>query len=251
MDVQDGITIISWVKVPESSLDGSSDQQIILNKEFEDRRDGIGYEIAVGDSNKKGYFNFYLPGVAGKFSGYGNAGRGWTVGSNKPIADGQWHMVAVTYNSSTGEIKTYVDGVLQKTYKAPPGTKIGTNNGPIWIGRRGKGPNTASFLKNGSISNVKVFSRALSPDEILLLNQSPNALIGDVLDMPLINDTTDRSGNGYAISTYGNPIFDGLDRGMPIPQQHQQSPVKSPIPLPAIILALITIPIIALRKLAN
>ena len=246
MDTTDAITIVSWARADPSTLggqDGGPDNQIIMNKDEYDSggRTSIGPEIAVGDNhgsvNNSGYFTYYLPGVSEDSTGnLPVAGSGWKTGSTDPIfKDGEWHMVAITYNKTSGRLLTYVDGELQKNVSAQG--SIETNDGSIMVSARGDDSHPSCFLKNGSIGDVKMFNRSLTPEEIQELKNNPDALIGNILDMPLINDSTDRSGNGYNSTEYGDPTYNGGRSYI------TQPAVKSPNPLIAIITAVLIIPI--------
>ena len=54
-----------------------------------------------------------------------------TIGATN-IADGNWHYVATTYDSSTGECNIYVDGIIDKSENGHnPGEKLGNGDTPI------------------------------------------------------------------------------------------------------------------------
>jgi hypothetical protein len=213
-------------------------------------RTSIGPEIAIGDNHRTvdnaGYFTYYLPGISeGSDGNLPVAGSGWKTGSKDPIfKDGEWHMVAITYNKTSGRLLTYVDGVLQKNVSAHG--SIRTNDGSIMIAARGGDSSPGSFLNNGSVGDVKIFSRSLSPEEILALNNSPDALIGDVLDMPLLHNATDRSGNNYTITEYGDPQYNGHRPYVRV----ANAPVRTPIPLFALVLSMLVIPVIVSKSLS-
>jgi hypothetical protein len=79
----------------------------------------------------------------------------------RAINDGQWHHVLAVYDSAIGH-KIYIDGVVDKsdsnilTAVAQSASADNAN-----IGRRADG-NTF----NGLIDDVRIYNRALSPDEI-------------------------------------------------------------------------------------
>ena len=255
MDTYDAITIVSWARADPSTLggaDGGPDNQIILNKDeyVGNYRTSVGYEIAIGDNHgtvdNAGYFTYYLPGISeGSNGNLPEAGSGWKTGSKDPVfKDGEWHMVAVTYDETSCRLLTYVDGVLQKNVSAYG--YMGSNGGSIMIAARGKDSSPYSFLKNGSVGDVKIFSRSLSPEEIQALNNSPDALIGDVLDMPLLYNATDRSGNNYTITEYGDPQYNGHRPYVRV----ANAPVRTPIPLFALVLSILVIPFIVSKSLS-
>jgi opacity protein-like surface antigen len=93
--------------------------------------------------------------------------------SDKPVTDGQWHHVAITYNGR--EEAAYIDGVRQRAMSHWTGI-ISTNNHDLTIGINLVDPNPlynevgASF--DGLMDEPMVFDRALSPAEIKFLFNS-------------------------------------------------------------------------------
>ncbi len=78
------------------------------------------------------------------------------------INDGQWHHVAVTI-SLNDNISFYVDGVL--TSVSPLKVKgAGSNYAWLRVGQAGYTPLGNYF--NGSLDEVQIYNRALSPAEI-------------------------------------------------------------------------------------
>ncbi|MDD7986191.1 LamG domain-containing protein [Lentisphaera marina] len=75
------------------------------------------------------------------------------------VADGQWHMVAGTYDGTTA--KVFVDGKLENS-RARSGA-IRYDYQPIWIGGNSERPGREW---NGWIDEVAIYSRALSDQEI-------------------------------------------------------------------------------------
>jgi hypothetical protein len=81
-----------------------------------------------------------------------------------------WFNVIATSNGSTH--KLYVNGALDEGGSGgSPGPFI-TNTGLLYIGQRG---NNAGYVK-GSIDDVRIYNRALSPQEVSQLYQSPYAM---------------------------------------------------------------------------
>jgi RNA polymerase sigma factor (sigma-70 family) len=93
--------------------------------------------------------------------------------SNRSVADGKWHHVAVTYNGA--EEIFYVDGVSQTRRSSWQGG-VPSNSHDLTIGINLVDPNPklnevgASF--DGLIGEPMMFNRALSPDEINFLFNS-------------------------------------------------------------------------------
>jgi hypothetical protein len=77
----------------------------------------------------------------------------------------QWHHIAVTYDSATGKIQFYIDGILDavKQYDVPRTVTVG----PAWIG--GWNGESRRFL--GSLDDIRIYNRVLSASEIQTLYQ--------------------------------------------------------------------------------
>lgn len=81
--------------------------------------------------------------------------------------DGRWHMVAVTVKRNDPQgIKFYVDGVQQALGRDPTGHPGSVTAGPCYPFRVGSRSSTVSGLFPGSIDEVELFRRALTPAEI-------------------------------------------------------------------------------------
>jgi uncharacterized delta-60 repeat protein len=88
------------------------------------------------------------------------------------IDDGQWHHVVATYDSSTGEKRIYIDGVLDSSVQAyTPGTRLGT--GSTRYGFIGDGSEATYYngsrngvYYGGLLDSVIIYNRALSDTEI-------------------------------------------------------------------------------------
>jgi len=81
---------------------------------------------------------------------------------NIDINDGQWHHIAGVYDGK--KIYLYVDGRLD-IFDYGSG-KIDTNNCPVYIGANAECPNEKW---NGLIDDVRIYHRALTPEEITAL----------------------------------------------------------------------------------
>jgi len=128
------------------------------------------------------------------------------------ITVGKWHMIAITKEtSSINQVKVYLDGELELT-----GNLINAANGIMTLSGFSIGNSSASW--DGQISDVLIYDRALSADEVLELYQGAD-VAGAILDMPLSDKTgfKDISGNDYHGTNYGVDIvgeaggFDGVD----------------------------------------
>ena len=89
------------------------------------------------------------------------------------IAANEWQHAAVTFDNKTGDIKFYVNGV--NTFTSPGGREKRVLRGKrlffagwLWIGTSWDGWN----LFHGKIDEVKVYNRALSPEEFTKYRKS-------------------------------------------------------------------------------
>lgn len=80
---------------------------------------------------------------------------------------GRWYHVAATFNPSDGSAVFYVDGVQKTTsyVDVQAGGTLKDSTSSVYIGTR----STGSLWLNGSIDEVRLYSRALSADEITSL----------------------------------------------------------------------------------
>jgi serine/threonine protein kinase/sugar lactone lactonase YvrE len=94
-----------------------------------------------------------------------------------PVCDSTWHHIALTYTGSSASdvLKAYVDGFNVATtfsvFKVPTSLPSSLRIG--WNGL--SSPNSELF--SGSLSDIRIYNRSLSPNEVLLISnrQSPSA----------------------------------------------------------------------------
>lgn len=157
----DKITESAWIKTK------LADQwwRRIIDKDWE-----TGYDLTMGGKTLSGAS---FVGMVGMESGnhflFSDHLR------DHSVADGRWHHVAATYDGV--EMKLYIDG-RELQHKLWHG-KIGTNSSILRIGngdgdnsRPGETPETLAF--DGEISDVRIYNRALSHEEILALKNPEN-----------------------------------------------------------------------------
>ncbi len=92
-----------------------------------------------------------------------------TISGTREISTGQWTHLAVTRDGTSGTVKLYVNGILDASGTA--GTAVLNANSIIHIG----GNTLDGRYFNGSIDDVRLYSRVLTPSEIatLLPGQPP------------------------------------------------------------------------------
>ncbi|MBN1657706.1 MAG: hypothetical protein JXA93_04860 [Anaerolineae bacterium] len=153
----DGITIEAWVNPAVTK-----ENNYITNKSST----GIA-DYAYGLKLESGYTGqSEIGGIIGNPAGqlyfaYGGA-----------VPDGQWTHVAMTYQVGDSHVRLYQNGV-EVTYRygnpgvatdtIPPNTYIRSNTAPLNVGFL---PTTTPHYYNGTMDELRVLSRALTPGEI-------------------------------------------------------------------------------------
>ena len=77
---------------------------------------------------------------------------------------GSWHHLCGTFNSTSGELKAYINGVLQATSSDTSAGASTTNS--LHIGRLS---DSSNYPANGKISNVSIYSSELSAAQVSTL----------------------------------------------------------------------------------
>jgi len=96
-----------------------------------------------------------------------------------------WHHVALTYDSSAGQVKIYLDGQPIHTESCSIGTLHNNTTAKLRIGNfDGTSPNYRPF--DGNIDDVVIYARKLSTEEIQNLYETGKD--GKVMDDPLFAD---------------------------------------------------------------
>lgn len=137
-------TLASWVKTTESTA-----QRCIFSTA----------------SGAKGFRFGYSGGEPYYLVGDGTSYREGDIGTTA-LNDGNWHMLAIVYSYNSGwSVTAYIDGVNTGTVVLP--TNIGSANGNPFgsIGNLNGGIPSLT----GSVDDVKIWNRALSPAEISAL----------------------------------------------------------------------------------
>ena len=104
------------------------------------------------------------------------------------INDGTWHHLAVTFEGSTGVIKTYVDGTANTTSITNQGGGIGTGYTAANVGRR---PSSSFLYTAGLIDEFAIWDSALSASDVgnLVTTSGSNSVPANI-------DSIGSGGNG-------------------------------------------------------
>ncbi len=91
---------------------------------------------------------------------------GWvgTIQSRKRVNDGKWHSVAATFQSTSGVLRLYVDGVIQGERPLRPKTSV--DGQVIRIGYTASDFPTPRSAFIGDIRDVRLYQRRLTNDEL-------------------------------------------------------------------------------------
>jgi hypothetical protein len=109
--------------------------------------------------------------VNGKFVlGVGSSSGDTTIASSVNINEGTWHHVAATRNNTSGAMQVYVDGVLRGSGTGPTGPRTWPPN--LRIGSL----QTANNFLNGTLDDVRLYNRILTPTEVAALIGTPPAI---------------------------------------------------------------------------
>jgi hypothetical protein len=158
LQITGAITLMAWVKTND------------LNKQAVITKSG-GYLLYVGTGGDGAVYGYL----------YGTT-SGW-LGGSTDVADGLWHLIALTYDPNAGanNFKLYVDGALNAQYTVTGSISPSTNR--IGIGDR---PDVGyrDFF-SGTIDEARVYNRVLSASEIQADFQGgPNNSINLVAKVP-------------------------------------------------------------------
>jgi large repetitive protein len=157
LNITSAITLAAWVKP------GKQDTQDLIKKATNGSVDG--YELALASIGST-----TSPGTAFVRFNQVSSTETYRVDSTTkyPFDGNTWVHLAATYDGTT--IRFYYNGI-EETSKPGP-TSIATNTLPLSIGAQG-----ATRLFQGSIDEVRVYNRALTPGEIRRL---ANLCLGDL-----------------------------------------------------------------------
>jgi len=167
------VTISHWVKLPSLSTKG----------QFVRVGGNYGYGTGVGtntyDANGNNLIMLF-------------GGIRW-IPTSYNFTDTKWHYITMTINSA-GVPAIYVDGIYINSYS---GTSATAPDDTTYIGREATGR-----YFNGSIDDVRIYSRALSATEVRQLY----AMGGDKIQASTVN-----KGGSLTSGLVGHWTFDGAD----------------------------------------
>jgi serine/threonine protein kinase len=151
-DLTETVSICAWIKLrvlnkKHQAVVSNGDRGWILNRQaYANGMQVAGYGIA--SANNPGSLWGHLP-------------------TQKEVSDGQWHHLVGVYDGT--HLSLYVDGELDTTCKATG--RVRRNDWPVFIGENSEQTNREW---DGLIDDVRIYSYALSAEEIRILYESSN-----------------------------------------------------------------------------
>jgi len=193
LNITNAITMEAWVK-PEAAE--STNYEFIIRKTATEPNMWTLYGMSISRDDRRIYMCLWPEGYA--------AGG---LCSSTEIPLHEWTHVATTYDSATGKARIYINGSLDKEDGTIFHGKIRTNSSPLYLGLHvGAGHDF-----NGVIDETRVWSRALSADEIYASYKKNvygdsgmhkfTDLIGDGRSYPYYAYYTDITGNSTQTET--------------------------------------------------
>jgi prepilin-type N-terminal cleavage/methylation domain-containing protein len=110
-------------------------------------------DVLFGDSSS-GLSIYSLSSNGGFYGSIGNISTRWLIQAN--VHDNEWHLVTITAEATTGDIRAYKDGISSYVTTGTNFSLITLDD--LYIG--------CSPAWNGNIDEVRIYNRALSPAEI-------------------------------------------------------------------------------------
>ena len=95
----------------------------------------------------------------------GTSNEGWHQAFSS-LTPGQWHHVAFTYDGN--KLIIYINGSVDRVISPITGTVNPNSGTPVWIGSRS---DIGGREFDGILDDVRIYNRALSPSEIILLSK--------------------------------------------------------------------------------
>ena len=148
-----GLTMMGWFNADTIP---TSDPRIISKANGTDEADAW-WQLSASDSGSNRYLRMRI-----------KAGGTTTtfVDSTTNLLAGQWYFAVGTYDSATGDMRLYLDGVEIGSGSHAVGGVIDVDpTVPVWIGANG----TAARFFDGVLDDVRVYNTALSASEIASL----------------------------------------------------------------------------------
>lgn len=147
VDIPGSITMCAWVK-PAAMPEREFNELAVVARS--------GYHNSLGCLTDGSFF-FSLWNIENK--------NAYATAPKAEIA-GVWHHIAGTYNEESRAVTVYVNGTAKKTVTLPAGGGVRKYEPVLYFGVGAPGSSKYASFFPGDVDEVKLFSRALSADEI-------------------------------------------------------------------------------------
>ena len=154
-DVQDDFTISFWLKTGQTAGSDAGDWydgQSVVDGRIDENRNDFGVSLGNG----KVLF------------GTGNSGTDKTIVSASSVADDSWHAVTVTRSKASGNMKVYIDGILDNSGAMAADVSL---YDPYLL-RIGVQPYAENYYE-GAIDEIRFYQTVLSEVEVHKLYSYP------------------------------------------------------------------------------
>ncbi|MGH1563721.1 LamG-like jellyroll fold domain-containing protein [Mumia sp. DW29H23] len=126
-----------------------------------------------------------------------------------PAPTGRWYHTVAVWDGST--VKLYVDGDLVRETPATGAFKIPTGNATsMMLGADSNPSNAGQFFGRTTLRTARVYSKALSADEVVALEAAdlaaPTAPAADVVDVDFADGTPADRAQNLPAETWGSPV---------------------------------------------
>lgn len=152
-------TMVGWYKYADISGDGSDDRNFIWETQ-------PGYSLSFGIRN----------GDTGKYTQwyFDTETQGALNGAGPVVEDGQWHHVAIVWNTFNSYLKYYHDGQLFTTVAVAAGNNPDPNQAGLNIGTHRAADGSRNW--DGYLDEIAVFDVELSEDQVAALYNEPDTI---------------------------------------------------------------------------
>lgn len=146
LNITGQISIEAWIK-PPTTINSANSNMRVVDKQH-------AYYLLFDYPSANGKLKLVLR-IGGSFVNVPSTTNNWNAG--------QWYHIVGTYDGST--MKIYVNGALENS--KPQTGNIEATNYKLFFGTRAVNNIPTNMFFNGIIDEVKIYSRALSANEIL------------------------------------------------------------------------------------
>lgn len=165
---------------------------------------GVGNTLVVSKYDSGVAGEWYLGVNAGSHVAFERECGGFGTSGINPLSTGTWQLITGVYDGTN--LYLYINGQLDKTKVDSCSISSTTENAAIGAGASGASSSQQNF--NGKIDDVRIYKRALSPQEVAnLYNFAPGPIGYWKLDENTGSTTYDSSTNGNNGSFVSGPTW--------------------------------------------